>query len=64
MSAPTLTPADINGDGYLDIIAPGYDNAYVTRSFVYWGSPSGYSSSDRDELGSEGIYPRAIVVGD
>ncbi len=54
--------ADLNGDGYLDIIASNsYDGAKsAINSFIYWGASSGFSAANRTELptkGSPGEYP-------
>lgn len=37
---------DLNGDGFLDIVV---SNERASISYVYWGSASGYSSSNRTE---------------
>ena len=54
--------ADLNGDGYLDIISSNsYDGVKsAINSFIYWGAASGYTASNRTELptsGSPGEYP-------
>ena len=54
---PTLTAqdntiADVNGDGYLDIVFSNLWNgsSNVAESYVYYGSASGFSAENRDEL--------------
>lgn len=39
--------ADLNKDGYLDLVFHGW---YDTRSYIYWGSANGYSFSNRQVL--------------
>ncbi|HJN77877.1 MAG TPA: MopE-related protein [Myxococcota bacterium] len=40
---------DIDGDGYQDLaFATYYDGSYSASSYIYYGSASGYSSSDRE----------------
>jgi hypothetical protein len=39
--------ADLNGDGFLDIV---FSNASNTSSYIYWGSASGFSSANKTEL--------------
>ncbi|MCB9744752.1 MAG: VCBS repeat-containing protein [Alphaproteobacteria bacterium] len=46
---------DFNGDGYMDILFVNYyDGNYTTDSYVYYGSASGYSSANRDDLNAQG----------
>ncbi|MBE0431833.1 VCBS repeat-containing protein [candidate division WOR-3 bacterium] len=37
-----VSVADLNADGYIDIVSTGW---YDTQSYLYWGSAGGYSSS-------------------
>ncbi len=37
--------ADLNGDGWLDIVYSGYNN--ISQSYIYFGSDSGFSNSSR-----------------
>lgn len=57
--------ADLNKDGYLDIVTTNY-HAYTTRSlpfFIYWGGPGGsYSESRRSSLPAESSS--ALTVAD
>ncbi|MEO8129318.1 MAG: VCBS repeat-containing protein, partial [Bryobacteraceae bacterium] len=57
--------ADLNKDGYLDIVMTNY-HAYDTRSvpaFIYWGGPGGaYSESRRESLPAESSS--ALTVAD
>lgn len=56
--------ADLNGDGYRDLVLGNRDNNVSKRlnSYVYWGSVNGYSEDRRTELWSEGIS--GIASGD
>ncbi|MFC1712145.1 FG-GAP-like repeat-containing protein [Candidatus Poribacteria bacterium] len=51
-SAVGNSVADLDNDGYLDIVfSNAYDGAtYNTNSFIYWGSPVGFSTANRTEL--------------
>jgi hypothetical protein len=44
--------ADLNSDGYADIVFCNYIHNYpgVRTAYVYWGSQSGYSATKRSEL--------------
>jgi len=56
--------ADVDEDGWLDLIVNcHYGGTYSVDSFVYYGSASGYSSSDRDDLPVDGPWGDAVVVG-
>jgi hypothetical protein len=48
--------ADLDGDGYVDIVFSNYWNGFSTsiNSYVYWGSASGYSTGDRTSLPTVG----------
>ncbi len=56
--------ADLNQDGYLDILMTNY-HGYTTRSipvFVYWGGPNGnYSESRRTDLRGESTLAQTIA---
>ena len=56
--------ADLNQDGYLDIVMTNY-HGYTTRSipvFVYWGGPNGsYSESRRTELRGESTLAQTVA---
>jgi len=56
MGALSSVVADFDDDGYVDIFFGNYrtESAYVTNSFIYWGSAAGYSKSDRLELPTMG----------
>ena len=48
--------ADLDGDGYLDVLAGGHGTPGVTESFVYWGSPTGkYRDGDVTTLATPGF---------
>ncbi len=47
---------DIDEDGYQDLVVVNYysGSSYYLSSYVYWGSTTGYSSSDRADLQTYG----------
>ncbi len=51
--------ADFNRDGYPDIATAGWENPPM---HIYWGSASGYSTSNRQEL-TWGIEANFAVIG-
>jgi hypothetical protein len=55
--------ADLNRDGWLDLILPsrqvGHDSEIT--SFVYYGSPQGYSNDRRTELQTYGAYEPCVA---
>ena len=56
--------ADLNRDGFLDIVLTNY-HAYTTRTipaFIYWGSTQGYSTARRATLPAESSS--ALTVAD
>ena len=56
---------DVNKDGYLDIIVPnGFNNngTVAGYSYIYWGSTSGYDSTNRQELYT--IAGRDVMIAD
>lgn len=54
--------ADLDGDGYPDILYANFSTPTTrsTNSYIYWGSASGYSSSDRGALATIGALDAAI----
>jgi hypothetical protein len=54
---------DLDGDGYLDIVITNYfDGDRENPSYIYWGSASGYSDTDRDEILTPGA--NGLTVAD
>ena len=56
---------DWDDDGYDDIAFSNYRNSsstYRVNSYLYWGSASGFSTSDREDLYTEGAT--SVVAGD
>jgi hypothetical protein len=61
--ARDVEAADLDGDGYQDIVvASYYDTDYVTQSYVYWGSSTGYSDTNSTALDTYGSND--VEVGD
>ena len=56
--------ADLNGDGYLDIVFANRasDKSVLVNSYIYWGSASGFSKANRAELPTSGA--RGVTVAD
>ena len=56
--------ADLNGDGYLDLVVANNFNGTRTDldSYIYWGSSKGFDASRRSGLPTLGA--RAVAVGD
>ncbi len=55
--------ADVDDDGYLDIVFSSLldDVGNDTPSFVYWGSSSGFSAGDREELPTIGAVVNFVA---
>ncbi len=51
--------ADLNRDGYLDLIFTGW---YDTHSYIYWGSGSGYSGANMQTLNPGYSYGGSAVA--
>ena len=66
--AEAVTTADLNGDGWLDIIFANSGLSYhvavdhFNQSFIYWGSETGYSLESRASLRT--VLSRDVEVGD
>jgi hypothetical protein len=54
------TVADFNRDGWLDIVYQGYDA--VLTSYIYFGSPTGFSTSNRTEIDPGKCYGGSASV--
>jgi len=54
--------ADLDDDGYPELVAPSYrdDSSYDSDASIYWGSASGPSDSDRTDLPVQGNGHLAI----
>ena len=55
--------ADLNGDGYFDIVfCNQYDgSSYNINSYIYWGSAGGYSPANRTDLPTNGAIGNSIA---
>jgi len=64
MGADDIEIADLDADGYLDIVFANLRNGpnYNVNSYVYWGSSTGYSTSDRTDLPTDGAT--GVAAGD
>jgi hypothetical protein len=58
-----VNAADLNKDGWLDLIVPVRDTEKnnETTSFVYYGSANGYSNDRREELPTIGTYESSVA---
>lgn len=59
--------ADLDGDGWLDLIVGGFkgDNPrddYRTSVYIYWGGPDGYANDRRTQLPA--YFPADVAVAD
>ena len=54
---------DLNCDGYPDILMPAYydGSGYIINSYMYYGSASGYSSSNRASLLGKGVWASVVM---
>jgi len=64
--ATTLLCADLNRDGYLDIVSTGFNNPYI---LIFYGSADGYNAENSEQirLENEGniiTYPMSICLAD
>lgn len=57
--------ADLNGDGFKDIVFANYYNGSTRNinSYIYWGSDSGYSQYNRSEIPTQGAINITIAGG-
>ncbi len=54
--------ADLDNDGYKDLVfATQYDGDYTTTSYIYYGSPTGFSDADRTGLRSYGPFEVSVT---
>ena len=55
--------ADLDSDGYLDLVFSNYYNDVSSNihSYIYWGSPSGYSATDIDSLPTHGAIGNSVA---
>jgi hypothetical protein len=49
--------ADLNGDGYADIVFSNYRHPV---SYIYWNSPSGFNPANRTELPTQGAVGNSV----
>lgn len=64
LGATGVAAADLNADGYLDLVFPSHWDGtnYNQNSLVYWGAKAGYSKSNRTELPTLGAW--TVTVAD
>ena len=55
--------ADLNGDGYNDIVFSNHTNGknYELASYVYWGGADGFDPNRRTELPTKGAIDNAVA---
>ncbi len=55
--------ADLNNDGYLDIVFSNCrnDTTYIINSYIYWGSSAGFSSDNKIELPTQGSIDNSVA---
>ena len=62
IGAASAALADLNGDGYRDILfANRYDGtSYQQQSYIYWGAKGGFSTANRSQLPGMGASALSI----
>ena len=57
--------ADLNKDGYPDLVINGYYNgsSYNTQAYIHWGDPDGYDAGGRTGIPSVGVASAIQIVG-
>ncbi|MFH1834412.1 MAG: VCBS repeat-containing protein [bacterium] len=55
--------ADLDDDGYLDVVVANYcdNSSYEVDSYIYWGSAQGFSDQDRTGLPTSGADGATIA---
>jgi len=67
-AAQAIAAADLNGDGQLDVVVANRGVDYhmtddnFQKSYIYWGSPQGYSAKRRDSLHT--VNCLAVTIAD
>ncbi|MBN1658754.1 MAG: VCBS repeat-containing protein [Anaerolineae bacterium] len=64
LGAYANTPADVNGDGWLDIVFSNHrlnnDASFEIGSYIYWGGPNRFSPENRAEIATQGATDSAV----
>ena len=57
--------ADLNKDGYPDLVINGYydGSSHSTTTYIHWGDPGGYDAGGRTGIPSVGVASEVQVVG-
>jgi hypothetical protein len=61
VAAQGVTAADVDKDGYIDLVFSGGPGATSPLSHVYWGSPSRFSDGDHIELATKGAIGNTVA---
>ncbi|MCK6524165.1 FG-GAP-like repeat-containing protein [Myxococcota bacterium] len=63
--AHSVEAEDLDDDGYSDLVVPHYYNgsSHSTTSYVYYGSATGMSSSNRESMTTP-VGPISVAIGD
>jgi len=63
VGAGGVAVADLNADGYLDLVFSNQwtGNVWALNSYIYWGAKGGFSKTKRTELPTSGAYDPSIA---
>ncbi len=65
VGAQHVVARDMDQDGWLDLLFTQYTSgaSYVIPSYLYYGSPGGFTAEHREDLLVDGPWGRALVLG-
>lgn len=66
LGARDVAAADLDGDGWMDLVYANSGSATTTHvsSYVYWGSAAGFSTLDRTDLPTEAAWHVTVADAD